>query len=264
MANECSTIIHITGSKADIAEFAKVLKDFESAPKNEGYNKALGLPDCTSYEQQGASYDVDITSINETSIDIYQNDKWSENVWRWYALAGEFGLTVYWEAFEPGVGYYATNDRDHSVFPENYVFNCYTDMTDQEIWGDLYPLMVDRDTDEGYSAESEADVIRQWSGGRFKTFREAAEAVHAIDPDATLSVDELVYAQNYEPLEAKWNERGGVIKRCKVLAQDAADVYRLREFIHSMDEDDFMGFKNLIDTQGVDKALKAYSLALQI
>lgn len=264
MANECTTIINIAGHKDGIKELAKILRDFETAPKNEGYDRALGLPECAAYGQSGASYNVDITDIHETSIDIYQNDKWSENVWRWYALAGEFGLKVYWAAFEPGVGYYATNDSEHSTFSENYVLNCYTDIADKETWGELYELMVDRDADEGYSAESEDDVIHQWSGGRFKTLGEALEAIQDIDPDANLFVNELVYAQTYELLEAKWNERGGVIRQCKPFVKGKDAIYQLRELVHSMSEDDFVGFKNLIDTQGVGKALKTYSIALQI
>ena len=57
---------------------------------------------------------------------------------------------------------------------------------------------------------------------------------------------------------------GAVIRQCKPFAKDKDAIYKLRELVHSMSADDFVGFKNLIDSQGVDKALKAYSLALQI
>lgn len=264
MANECSTVINITGTKEGIKELAKILKDFEEAPKDNGYNEALGLPDCAQYEAEGASYEINVTNVAETEINIYQNDKWSENVWRWYALAGELGLKVYWQAFEPGCEYYATNDKECRAFRDNYVLNFYTEEYDEKLWGDLYPLVSEVATDDPYTAGSEDEVIQQWSGCRFKTFKEAEEAIHAIAPDASITVNEIAYISDYECLEAKWDERGAVIRQCKPFAKDKDALYRLRELIHSMGVDDFAGFKRLIDTQGVDKALKAYSLALQI
>lgn len=264
MANECSTVINITGHKEGIEELAKILKDFEAAPKDNGYNAALGLPDCAKYEAEGASYEIDVTDISETEINIYQNDKWSENVWRWYALAGELGLKVYWQAFEPGCEYYATNDKDRSVFKANYVFNCYSEEFDEKLWGDLHSLVHDNETDAEYTANSEDEVIQQWSGCRFKTLKEAEEAIHAIDPDASISVNEISYISDYEGLKVKWDKRGAVIRQCKPFAKDKDAIYKLRELVHSMSADDFVGFKNLIESQGVDKALKAYSIALQI
>lgn len=260
MANECSTCINITGPKDGIKELAKILKDFEEAPKNNGYNEALGLPDCANYDTDGASYEIDVTELNETEINIYQNDKWSENVWRWYALAGELGLKVYWQAFEPGCEYYVTNDKEHKAFKANYVFNCYSELCDEKLWGDLYSLVHGNEADEEYTAESEIDVIQQWSNGRFKTLQEAEEAIHAIDPDAFISVHEICYADCYERLEDKWNERGAAIRQCKPFAKDKNDLYQLRKLVHSMSTDDFARFRAFIDTQGVEKALKVYSL----
>ena len=264
MANECSTVINITGPKEGIKELAQILKDFEAAPKDNGYNEALGLPDCAQYEAEGASYQIDVTDTSETEINIFQNDKWSENVWRWYALAGELGLKVYWQAFEPGCEYYATNDKDRRAFKANYVFNCHSEQFDEKFWGDLYSLVYENEADAEYTANSEDEVIQQWSGCRFNTLKEAEEAIHAIDPDACISVNEISYISDYERLEAKWNERGAVICQCKPLVKSRDELYQLRKLVHSMSADDFVGFKGVIDTHGAERALKAYSLALQI
>ena len=128
----------------------------------------------------------------------------------------------------------------------------------------MHSLVHDNETDAEYTANSEDEVIQQWSGCRFKTLKEAEEAIHAIDPDASISVNEISYISDYEGLKLKWDKRGAVIRQCKPFAKDKDAIYKLRELVHSMSADDFVGFKNLIDSQGVDKALKAYSLALQI
>ena len=65
-------------------------------------------------------------------------------------------------------------------------------------------------------------------------------------------------------MEAKWNERGAIIRQCKTLVKNRDELYELRKLVHSMSADDFVGFKGVIDTHGVERALKAYSLALQI
>ena len=174
------------------------------------------------------------------------------------------GLKVYWQAFEPGCEYYATNDIEHIAFNTNYVFNCYTEEFDEKLWGDLYSLVHENEADAEYTANSEDEVIQQWSSGRFKTLKEAEEAIHAIDPDASISVNEICRTSDYEPLEAKWNERGAVIRQCKSLVKGRDELYQLRKLVHSMSADDFVGFTRLIDTRGVERALKAYSLALQI
>ena len=119
MANICSTDIYITGEHSEITALCKEL--WPASKVGWGVVDFLDLPTRFTYDE-GEGCEITYMEEGEGECRLTVESKWSEVTWPFFMLAWEHPtLDVKFTAFEPGMGYYVTNDISGETCGGKYV-----------------------------------------------------------------------------------------------------------------------------------------------
>lgn len=137
MANICSTDIYITGEHSEITALCKEL--WPASKVGWGVVDFLDLPTRFTYDE-GEGCEITYMEEGEGECRLTVESKWSEVTWPFFMLAWEYpSLDVKFTAFEPGVGYYVTNDPLGEICGGRYVVQGYVHGEDLKKLGSQLP-----------------------------------------------------------------------------------------------------------------------------